>query len=758
MASSSPRSEGRSRPPFSSFWHRLQTQPLPPTEESVLLRLLVLGMVIVGIVATDVAAETQMSAWAIPLTAIGSGWSWLRRHKRNTLTKFGIAFGMIFALAAFFMGLRGQLNDTRLVLAELLIQLQVLHSFHMPRRQDLGYSMMIGLILIGVASTLSQTMVFGGVLLVFLAIALPVLVLDYRSRLDLGVLSLRSPLKQTGLAPRRLGLFLGGILALGLTLFLLMPRFPGYQLRSFPVSSQIDQNFEDNQQIVNPGYVREGREGTSSGVSGNQGEDGPGEMDTEFYYGFSTRINQNLRGELKPKVVMRVRSQAEGFWRVMAFDQYRGQGWAISRNDATRTIQRPRWSYRFFLPLPITLNERQEVVQTYTIVADLPNIIPALAAPKELYFPTPEVALDAENSLRSPLGLREGFTYTVISEVPYRDRSRLQTAATTYNKTIQQYYLDVPAKLKPRLQQHAEALLATAPNPITNPYEKALFLTQALKQRYTLQGDIPYLNPNEDLVESFFFRHQGGYPDHFSTALTLLLRSIGIPARLAVGFAPGEFNPFTGLYEVKNTDAYALTEVFFPKFGWFAFDPIPGHELIPPSIEKDQTFSTLQRFWQWIAGWLPTPLTTGLSRFFGALFVGIMSFIGWFMALFNQGWAGMLTAIAVLLGLGLLLWLLWQGWQSWRRYRWLNQLPPMERYYQQMLVLLKDRGLSKHPAQTPYEYVKVTAQGGDLDRAGLIARISEAYVQWRYGTATPDLTQVKQALQQLKRLNFRRFQ
>jgi len=52
-----------------------------------------------------------------------------------------------------------------------------------------------------------------------------------------------------------------------------------------------------------------------------------------------------------------------------------------------------------------------------------------------------------------------------------------------------------------------------------------------------------------------------------------MLRSIGIPARLVAGFSPGEFNPFTGLYVVRNTDAYAMTEVYFPKYGWF--DPIP---------------------------------------------------------------------------------------------------------------------------------------------------------------------------------------
>ncbi|MFM6157335.1 MAG: transglutaminase-like domain-containing protein, partial [Sphaerospermopsis kisseleviana] len=107
---------------------------------------------------------------------------------------------------------------------------------------------------------------------------------------------------------------------------------------------------------------------------------------------------------------------------------------------------------------------------------------------------------------------------------------------------------------------------------------------------------LPHLDQNDDLVESFLFKHQGGYPDHFYTVLTVMLRSIGIPARLVAGFAPGEFNPFTGMYIVKNTDAYAMKEVYFPKYGWFAFDPIPNHPLIPPSIEEYQTFSVLRQF------------------------------------------------------------------------------------------------------------------------------------------------------------------
>jgi transglutaminase-like putative cysteine protease len=720
-------------------------------EDSLLLRILAQAMVLVGIVATDVAAATEMSVWAIPLSIAGAAWSWRNRRKRNIAAKFLIAIGMLLALAAFFVGLTGQLNDTRLVLAELLVQLQVLHSFDLPRRKDLGYSMVIGLILIGVASTISQTMIFGLLLLLFLAIALPVMVLDYRSRLGLEAMQLRRDLwQQSGLAPKRLGLVFLVILALGLSLFALMPRLPGYRLRTFPVSAPIQQEFEETSRISNPGYVRTG-DATEGGTATGMGQGtGPGQLDEDFYYGFNSRINQNLRGELKPKVVLRVRSQAEGFWRVLAFDRYLGQGWEISRNEQATKISRPPASYQFFLPRPITLNRTKEVVQTYTVVSELPNLIPALTTPRELYFPTQQIAIDPDGNLRSPLELLEGLTYTVISDVPYRDRTPLQKAPREYPADIRKHYLNVPSRVQAKIRQRTEELLATSPRPITAAYEQALYLAQALKQRYSIQMELPYLTADEDLVEAFLFKFQGGYPDHFSSALTIMLRSIGIPARLVVGFGAGQFNPFTGLYEVKNTDAYAVTEVYFPKYGWFTFDPIPGHELIPPSIEEDQRFPVLQQFWQWVAGWLPSPVTSGFSRIFAVLARWLMGILGWLLGLFSQGWMGLFTAAMVAIGASFLGWLGWRGWRYWRYQRWLAKLPPMEQLYQQMLCWLEQQGDRKHPSQTPLEYARHAWETQPAFRASTIAEISEAYVAWRYGGQAVNLAHLRQRLRSLK--------
>ncbi|MBE9227439.1 DUF3488 domain-containing protein [Phormidium sp. LEGE 05292] len=760
-------------PFFSQFRQRLQAQPHEEVEDSIWLRILVQLLVVVGIIATDVAAETSISLWAVPASIVGASWSWYRRRNSNIPVKFCIAIGMLLALASFLWNLRDSLNDTRLILGELLIQLQVLHSFDLPRRKDLGYSMVIGLILLGVAATLSQTMTFAPLLLLFLAIALPVLVLDYRARLGLKPTSISRRKKEKIVLPfsvKRLSLLLLVVVGLGLTIFAFLPRVPGYQLRTFPVSAPIELtgNF-DPSNINNPAYNRgkNSGEGKGSGVGKNP-EKGAGELDDTFYYGFNTVINQNLRGIMKPKTLMRVRSQAEGFWRVMAFDKYTGQGWEVSRNQQTQTIERPSWSYQFILANFPTLSQTQEVIQTYTVVSEMPNIIPALSQPRQLYFPTPQIALDPERSLRSPVGLNEGLTYTVISDVPLRDRRALSKASTDYREKVKQYYLQVPEAIKEKVRKRTEEILAN-PNKvsksnreITSVYEKALYLAQYLKQNpnYKIEGLPPFLQENEDLVEAFLFGYKnspankkitGGYADHFTTVYTIMLRSIGIPARVAAGFSPGTFNYFTGLYIVKNTDAHLLTEVYFPNYGWFAFDPIPGHPLIPPSVDENQTFTLIERFWKWIAGWLPSPVTGFLNTVFGAIAAALFTAIAWFFGLFAKGWTGLFLGLILTIGLAFLAWLAWQGWLRWRYHLWLKKLPPMESIYQQMLKWLKEKGLRKHPAQTPLEYVNVVSQHCPPERAEAIAEISQAYISWRYGGENPNLKRLRRRLQDLRK-------
>ena len=83
----------------------------------------------------------------------------------------------------------------------------------------------------------------------------------------------------------------------------------------------------------------------------------------------------------------------------------------------------------------------------------------------------------------------------------------------------------------------------------------------------------PRLGAGEDAVEQFLFEDQRGFCEQIATSLVVMLRSVGIPARLTAGYAAGRRNPFSGLYEVRASDAHAYAEVLFPGVGWQAFDP-----------------------------------------------------------------------------------------------------------------------------------------------------------------------------------------
>ena len=290
-----------------------------------------------------------------------------------------------------------------------------------------------------------------------------------------------------------------------------------------------------------------------------------------------------------------------------------------------------------------------------------------------------------------------------------------------------------------------------ASSPITSDYEKALYLTQAIKQRYSLQQDLPFFTTDEDLATAFLTKYKGGYPDHFSTTLAVMLRSIGISTRLTTGFLPGQFNSFTGMYEVKNTDAFALVEVYFDQYGWFAFDPIPGHPLIPPSVESDQTFTVLKQFWNWVAGWLPSPV----MGVFQGLFNLLGNLLGGIVRLFAQGILGWLTLLLVGTSFGFGLWILWQQFRQFKRRSQLKKLPKMERLYQQMTDWLQEQGVNHQSELTPFEYIRYAQSTVPFLRSipgyQILDSIVHHYVEWKYGAVETDITTLDRSFLRLRR-------
>ncbi|AFY70465.1 transglutaminase domain-containing protein [Thalassoporum mexicanum PCC 7367] len=746
----------------------ISSQPIPAAEESIPLRVMVQLLVFIGIAATDLAAGINNSIWAIPLSAIGAWWGWRARHQRNVLVKFFIAIAMIVMLVVFLGDLVNQADEPRLLLARLLIQLQVLHSFDLPRRKDLGYSIVIGLILLGVAATLSQTTIFGIWLLLFLLVSVPVLILDHRSRIGVAASSF-NPTK-IGLSPQTTIGLLVTSLALGMTIFALLPRLPGFQLRTFPVSVNIniDRQLRPGQIIQpgnNSGSQTDGDTGDLIGEGGEGGEEGDQPILPPLFSEEIDEAGANTEPlDIEPQLVMRVRSQAELFWRVISYDYYTGTGWQISRNEEEdiRTLRRLAFGYQFFVPVvqgvPVRRETTKDVIQTYTITTEeFPNLVPAASTPYRLFFPSEEIDLDAEGNLRAPGLLPLDLTYTVISSAPIRDRTALAAAPQDYPNSIRKHYLQLPedANEVALLKQAATDLLADATTPagnrmeLDNPYNQALWLTQSLKQKYRLQNFIYF--PGIGSTASQFLNQGGGQPSHFLSTLIMLLRAQGIPARYTVGFAPGDFNVFTGLYEVENVDAMAVVEVYFPEYGWIAFDPVPGRPLFPPSVEVSQTFSVLRQFWNWIAGFLPSPVTqfisvvfANLTQFISAKLAGFVNWLG------RMGWFGFILSVAMFFGFGILGWSMLQLWQWWRRRSRLQRLDPAQRIYQLMLQWLEEQGIPKSASQTPAEYAAYVKQRVSNPQAQRIETLTKAYQDWHYGDRPAELNQLKALLSQLR--------
>ncbi len=125
----------------------------------------------------------------------------------------------------------------------------------------------------------------------------------------------------------------------------------------------------------------------------------------------------------------------------------------------------------------------------------------------------------------------------------------------------------------------------TAPGAYVDPhtYDKVQAVEQWMTSHVHYTTDIPPLPAGADAVDSFLFGTRRGFCEQISTATVVMLRSLGIPAREAVGYVPGPYNPITDLYDIQAKDAHAWVQVWFPGYGWQSFDPTASVPLANPA-------------------------------------------------------------------------------------------------------------------------------------------------------------------------------
>lgn len=316
---------------------------------------------------------------------------------------------------------------------------------------------------------------------------------------------------------------------------------------------------------------------------------------------FTARVAP-LGGSRSPGLdeVMKVRSSRLDYWRAVAFDRYDGSGWANTTGELARAALGVATAEQARTPLPagetIPLADRrarQVITQTITLAQDRNDDL-LMVGGMPLQFSLPanvEHAIgQSENGgvipfyddvalVTSATPLVAGTTYTVTALASFADVQSLRSAGTDYPQWVRDRYLQLPANLPARVRAEAARVIAAA-NAET-PYDQAIAIQDYLR-RLTYSEDIPPPPSNADLVDWFLFEQQSGYCDYFASAMVVMLRSVGVPARWVRGYASGDFDPEEGVYIVRENVAHSWPEVYFPGIGWERFEPTAaGYTSLP---------------------------------------------------------------------------------------------------------------------------------------------------------------------------------
>jgi len=713
-----------------SLAERMRSRERGEPEDSIALRVAVGAMVewsILAVVAQG-AVDGVTATVALLAAPAGYAYSYVHRRRPSLMTKIALAIGLLLALGMFLGAARGAqtFDDTRKPLAALFLWVQVLHAFDVPRRRDLGFSSVSSLILIAEAAAMS----FGTGFLVFLvpwlgmAAAWMFLTLAPPPRDLVTVREVRhvSPAKHRPLASVRAVVVSGSVVLLGvMVVFLALPRLPGANVALPPFSARHQTPVEGfGGQVSNPDLA--------------VGADGVTEFSPDAYPGFGPSMDLRARGHLSDRVAFRVRAPQALLWRGQVFDTYDGTTWTVSDQQTIAMSQ--TWDRSFGMPTLVDEppgNLATQVLATVFVAERQPNVVFAPYLASEIYFPSATLATDRYASVRSPIYLEDGMVYSVMSQLPAASPDVLRAASGTWDPALVGRYLQLPSGLPGRVADLAHRITDGQ----RTEYAKVTAVQSWLQANTEYDLDIPPDPPGVDAVDHFLFERRQGFCEHIASAMAVLLRSVGVPARLVAGFGPGERNLFTGYWDVREADAHAWVEVLYPGVGWVPYDPTFGVPAADPGVAgRFIAPQVLQAIGRFLSGVIPEPV----KRFAGAVGRSITTVA-----------TTALQAWPVALALGLLVSGVVLGIRRRTRRRALGPPPTgAARAFVELETAMRARGHPRLEPQTPSEFLDALPLiGGSRTDAELVVRTFE---RERFAPDPPDADEVEQALTAARRI------
>jgi protein-glutamine gamma-glutamyltransferase len=491
--------------------------------------------------------------------------------------------------------------------------------------------------------------------------------------------------------------------------------------------------------------------------------------------GFSEKVDLGVIGAVKldPTVVMRVELPdlkapiPEGlYFRGAAYNTYDGRSWA-NRLARRRLVGRTH-DGGFKVPseqtpaVPESAVLRQEIL----IEALDTTVLFGASFVESVKGNFGVVQMDGMWGLYLPFQPAARFQYSVRS-IPGRLLEADRAAPTfIYPAFIREHYLQL-RDTSPRVAALSREMTSAA----STPYGMARAIEQYLRRSYQYSLDVG-TTMSADPIEDFLFTRKTGYCEHYATAMVVLLRTLGIPARLVTGFLPGVWNDFGNYYTIRQQDAHAWVEVYFPRSGWVTFDPTPSVPAAVPSWawrNIGKIVDSLRLRWdRYVVQYSlrdqmavakslrdrSERVRSEVSDFVLTVTRGLASARAWLVeSVHAPGWALSIGLAAVTLVIGMILAVILRG-QGRRRQR-LDPRTPRQvaaiQLYSRMLRILEARGLKKSPGATPLEFARQVAREW-RDAAPVVRPLTDLYCQVRFGEAPLSSDETRKSHDLLARL------
>ncbi|HKT12051.1 MAG TPA: DUF3488 and transglutaminase-like domain-containing protein, partial [Terriglobia bacterium] len=450
-------------------------------------------------------------------------------------------------------------------------------------------------------------------------------------------------------------------------------------------------------------------------------------------------------------------------WRGVALDSFDGRHWY---NDNTRqTAIQPVSQGLFVIPREPGAENRPEKSLRYKVLLSpvSSDVIFAAAFPRVITGKMRLLTLDETGSLHDTRYEFSSIQYEVTSQVGLPSPSALRSAPETYSPEIRFLYLRLP----PRLDLHIRDLAQKVTSHAANNYDRTVAILNYFRAHFAYTLDAQKIDPS-DPVASFLFNTRKGYCEYFASAMAVMLRTLGIPARLVNGFQTGSYNHFGKDFVVRARDAHSWVEVYFPGYGWIPFDPTPPDPQPVVASDLDNYMDALTLLWnEWIINYdfshqmrLATQVefqTHAVQRDVHSHFDHLRGQLARLTLAVEHGLVKhKFLLLLVILGTVAGSVLAAGGYDLQDlRFFWTCNLLRADRpvtlqeatfSYHRFLDILRKRGFRKLPSETPQEFAENI---GPAPLGELARRFTRIYNATRYGDERPSLPRLREMLQKI---------